>query len=155
MLDLAERCEKATGPDRELDVKIGYSVGVLTKYTDPMPPYGALVGVEYAGEQHPLFAPWWPNRRDDRDDLACIAEMTGLPAYTASLDAAMTLVPEGISFEVRRSGTGDKGQAMLWDPMRAPGDLQWRVTGCASPALALCAAALRARATKESKDATG
>jgi hypothetical protein len=71
-----------------------------------------------------------------------------LPAYTASLDAAMTLVPEGMSFEVRRSGTGDRGQATVWCPLHAVSIREWRVTGCASPAHALCAAALRARAAQ-------
>jgi len=67
------------------------------------------------------------------------------PAYTASIDAAMTLVPEGWSFEVRSSGTGDPGQASVWNPMRAPGHEEYRVSNFATPALALCAAALKAR----------
>lgn len=66
--------------------------------------------------------------------------------YVTSIDAAMTLVPENLSFEVRRSGTGDKGQATIWNPMKAPTAEEWRVTGCSNPALALCAAALRAHA---------
>lgn len=77
------------------------------------------------------------------------------PDYTASLDAAMSLVPEGLSFEVRSSGTGDKGQALIWDPMTQPGlssHRQWRVTGCATPAMALAAASLRALA--QTKGAT-
>lgn len=67
------------------------------------------------------------------------------PFYSASLDAAVTLVPEGWSFEVRSSGTGDPGQASVWNPMRAPGHEEYRVSNFATPALALCAAALKAR----------
>jgi hypothetical protein len=69
--------------------------------------------------------------------------------FTASLDAATSLVPEGLSFEVRSSGIGDKGQALVWDPMTQPGTSghgQWRARNCATPELALTAAALRARA---------
>lgn len=70
-----------------------------------------------------------------------------VPRFTASLDAAMTLVPGGFSFEVRASGLGDKGQATVWNPMTQPGlpsHKSWTVRGCNSPALALTAAALRA-----------
>ena len=72
-------------------------------------------------------------------------------AFEAKLDAqayesaAMMLVPEGLSFEVRRSGTGDKGQATIWNPMCVPGDpSEVRVVGCSAPALALAAACCRA-----------
>ena len=56
LLQLAERCENATGPDRELDCDI----------------HAKLVG---APHRHQIPSTW--------------------PLYTASLDAAMQLVPEG------------------------------------------------------------
>ena len=62
----------------------------------------------------------------------------GIPAYTASLDAAMTLVPEGRWWSVNGGNRAD-----VW----ASGyiDERWHATA-ATPALALTAAALRARA---------
>ena len=67
--------------------------------------------------------------------------------YTASLDAAMTLVPEGIGSDLlyvrtERLHTG-KGRAVLLDTLGG----QESYADAATPALALCAAALRARAT--------
>lgn len=61
------------------------------------------------------------------------------PAYTASLDAAMTLA-EGCGGEVTffKDGTA---KAFLWQPYPLAVEAK-----AATPALALCAAALRARA---------
>lgn len=70
----------------------------------------------------------------------------------AWLDAAITLVPEGMSFEVRSSGLGDKGQATVWNPMTQPGlssHESYRVNNCSGPAIALTAACLRARLNTE------
>lgn len=62
--------------------------------------------------------------------------------YTASIDAAMMLVPGGWDWCLSM-GAGDYAEASL-----AP---SWKVTECSgtadTPALALCAASLRARAT--------
>lgn len=65
--------------------------------------------------------------------------------YTASIDAALTLVPEGGGFLLAASATDAKADVcttMLGDP-----EAIWFPGGRAkTPALALCAAALRARA---------
>jgi hypothetical protein len=71
--------------------------------------------------------------------------------YTASLDAAMTLVPEGLGWVAgygRCSADEKLSAAMIapsalhpFDPVQEP----IAVAEAASPALALCAAALRAR----------
>jgi hypothetical protein len=97
LLQLADRCEKATGPDRQLDADIFTALKLV------------------------------PDRKHD-----------GYPfyAFTQSLDAAMTLVPEGEDWAV--------GSGPLF-PTSA------RVAGkpavqAATPALALCAASLRAKA---------
>jgi len=94
-----------------------------------------------------------PNRNLDADIMRAIG-LAGAPAvfalvdaphpYTASLDAAMTLVPEGwavlMAFSEQRAvcdvHTAPLGQHGTW-PAHA---------SAATPALALCAAALRARA---------
>lgn len=68
--------------------------------------------------------------------------------YTASLDAAMTLVPEGVSFAVGKgieTELGGSATDYAWCGSKAvphEGPYAWAAT----PALALCAAALRARA---------
>ena len=101
LLALAERCEKATGGDRELDEEIGAAIGKPSHFTDD------------EGSRFRI------TRR-----------------YTASLDAAMSLVPEGdLHLEIKRG----KVWAFVGSPIRA--------ATAATPALALCAAALRARAT--------
>lgn len=101
LIELAERCEKASGPDREIDIDIQQVIG------------GAIptgFQMQYEGVR--------------------------LPGYTASLDAAMMLVPEGMAIE------------LAWNAARlADARVGWKRPGIAkSPALALCAAALRARA---------
>jgi hypothetical protein len=109
LADLAARCEKATGPDRELDAEI----------------YVALDA-----------------NRENRDALAINGAVgSWVPDFTASLDAAMTLVPEGWYWQV---GQGNHAWAAVYENPIPPA---MRVDPiAATPALALCAAALRARA---------
>ena len=118
LLKLAARCEAATGPDRELDRDIGLAMGVYDQPEDLgcfHDPAEAVVG---GGGQ--TFA---------------------APEYSASLDAAMTLVPEEMA----------RGEFGRYD--NAPG--HWVIlsftemdcvegTGATVP-LAFTAAALRAQ----------
>mgnify|MGYP003532425894 FL=1 len=101
LLALALRCEKAEGPDRELD---------------------AAIMRLFANSVESDDGDWWYGPHDEMPRK--------VPAFTASLDAALTLVPE---------------------------ECGWMVMGCAAkvgrqpsrgatPALALASAALRARA---------
>ncbi|WEX10345.1 hypothetical protein [Chelativorans sp. AA-79] len=73
--------------------------------------------------------------------------------YSASLDAAIALcerVLPGWSWECRVSGTGDKGQATVWNPRKAPGhNDEKRATNCATAAIALVLATLRALEAQE------
>lgn len=124
LLKLAERCEKAGGPDRVLDAEIYIAV------RDNLPQMAALT-VSGDVSDH-------------------------VPKVTASLDAALTLVPEGWSkfftqfpglpaeastFECRADS---KGKFWHGTDMADSGRVK-----AATPALALCAAALRARASME------
>jgi len=74
---------------------------------------------------------------------------TSWPTYTASLDAALTLVPEGwhVGLWVDPDGTArvrmGNGERVIY-----AGSPQ---ANCATPALALCAAALRALAAAGSE----
>lgn len=152
---LASLLEKATGPDRELDARIWCALRGY-RYKDHFEAYGtALTQVEYTRP---------PARR--REVTTGIASRPHAAAYTASLDAAMTLVPEGWAVErlsawpaspegasnqsaaqssVTLCGTSVErmGRRMIW----GHGGRDGRVDAtAATPALALTAAALRARA---------
>jgi len=125
LMDLADRVEKADGADRELDVAIHQFLErpVLWAVDDDGCEYQALVSV---------------------------------PLYTASLDAALSLVPEGWKWScdfTQRPLFQDCGRADLY----APGigdDRPADVTDiyAATPALALCAASLRALAQEAPSD---
>lgn len=74
------------------------------------------------------------------------------PAYTTSLDAAVTLVPEGWAWLVEWIGKPfTEGMARLWIPgSRTQGlRIETVMATAKTPALALCAAALRALASLE------
>ncbi len=103
LLALAERCEQAAGPDRELDFAIAAGVG-------------------------------WP----DSPNLHQHARR-----YTESLDAAVTLVLEKWIYELGR-GESENFRALCRVRDERGNWTGWAVA--ATAALALCAAALRARA---------
>lgn len=65
------------------------------------------------------------------------------PIYTASLDAAMTLAPNAYRVRLGRLEDG-RGSAWVYPPTAGPADEWARLA--ATPALALCAASLRALA---------
>jgi hypothetical protein len=125
LFDLANRCEKATGPDRELDYLI------LTQ---------ALGYRDIQGDRS-LFDRgndgYWSLDGDEKNPP--------LPSPTTSLDAAMTLVPHDMQRLVRDGvpggdGTGnDRPFANVANGFMGRGD---------TLPLALCAAALRARSHK-------
>lgn len=116
LLALALRCEQATGPDRELDAQIA-----------------PVQGLRVVDEGHPIG-------RMCYDDIGSAQLM---PRYTASLDSAMTLVPEGWGFSVRRLCDG-RSSATAYAPCTGNG-----LFHAATPALALTAAALRALASEQ------
>jgi hypothetical protein len=107
LLDLAERCERATGPDRELDRAIRDAV------------------------YHPC--------------------LNNGATYTASLDAAMRLLPQGEGrwpqleyIGPNPNNPSDGHRVKIW----SKGSKPVRGENPVSFALALCAAALRARAAQ-------
>jgi hypothetical protein len=116
--DLIERLEKAAGPDRQLDNAIEEAVD-FPKPTNP-------------------------------DDLP------GYPPYfTASIDAALTLVPDGWRWQIsNRAPKPKEGRAYLWNAephfagiaTRPNPNYRGEEDTAATPALALCIAALKARA---------
>lgn len=126
LLELASKCEAAAGPDRRLDAEIA----CVTKFANRRPAE--------------------PNDFDGKYgyDAGNIKVETGFlmsDRYTASLDAAMTLVPEEALWSVGHVGDTSPGRfgatVMPFGPDK--------FGEAATPALALCAAALRARAILE------
>lgn len=122
LLELADRCEKASGPDRELDAEIRamLSGGVKPRLNGSM-----LKQYEYDEAMGGA-----PVRRS-------------VFAYSASIDAALTLVPDGGNWSFDGEVmcvTLPTGRFLVSSDVEAYG------TNKGTPALALCAAALFARA---------
>jgi hypothetical protein len=129
LLALAERCEQAAGPDRELDVAIAFACGIVTSRDGDC---------FYGHKDHSVVVL-------DRDYYDHDGNAPALMPFSASLDAAVTLVPEGWGWAVSTTGAGlpcayghppGNGLAVAWIDD----------TPAATPALAMCAFALRARA---------
>lgn len=134
-LALAERAERAEGADRELDAAIFRTLGRVPAVAS---------NVRWATEERRelrgiVFGP------DGYED-----EWWAVPAFTASLDAALSLVPEGMTWRVgwqeKRFSEGHEGVAAVPAPLPFADD--WRESRAATPALALVAAALRALAAE-------
>jgi hypothetical protein len=105
LLELADRCEKAAGPDRLIGAQIHTAVW----------------------QQSCSFNSKW--------DCWETAGGSRIPLYTASIDAALILVPEGRRWLL---------QTLMTGKYRA--EVDWNGHGQGTtPAIALCAAALRAR----------
>jgi hypothetical protein len=77
LLALAERCEQAAGPDRELDAEIAV----------------ALFGGEIIWKTANWTMDFYPARRVQNSDYIGGYQNAAIPVYTESLDAAVTLYP--------------------------------------------------------------
>lgn len=128
LLKLADRVEALSGPDREVDRLIG-----------------ALNGLKTIDYGHPFGRTAY-----DEGGIAVI-----LPRYTASLDAAMTLVPKTMSLvDLTLSWEPPEPEvfpacSITWYPaavIHNGKDWHALTASGATPALALTAAALRALA---------
>jgi len=122
MLALADRVEGVTEPDREVDACIYEAVGALRLGPDALP--------------HTWCAPI----RADREIV--YHGWSLVPAYTASYDAALTLVPR--NFKLFMLGVEGGWNATLIQMPRRPGAV-FSGSGPKIPPVT-CAAALRARA---------
>jgi len=129
LLELAERVEKLDGPDPETDRLIHFHM---------VHPWLAEKAVKWvhAAYEGPTDFLWWDQARLD-------AKGEGYPdnwePYTASIDAAVSLVPNQAWWWV-------EAQPLVHGQFLA-GCADERVATGKTPALALTAAALRARAT--------
>jgi hypothetical protein len=114
LLRIAGLCEKGTGPDRHLDALIWCTLNRRT--LDAID----SSGFDYLNESGRVC---WQDRID----------------YTASLDAAASLVPEGMSWRIE-CWRGDRPEAIA----RVLSDGLLVVATARSPELALSSAALKA-----------
>lgn len=67
------------------------------------------------------------------------------PHYTASIDAAMTLVPEGLPWSLNYPANDDGSRSCHGIPTKPTADVCGILGHAATPAIALCLAALKAR----------
>ena len=126
--ELIERLEKAEGPDREIDADL---VCVCCP--------GALVSQYIASDAEPSVFHAHALGLSDRSDV---------PAYTSSLDAALSLVERklpGVHWSV--SNAAVKPRANVWMPQPTR-PIMGPYSSGATPALAVCLALLRALSTE-------
>lgn len=122
---LISRLEKVEGPDRELDAEIYASIGAVpSEVADP------ITGTEIV---------WIFN-----------GSIGFPPKFTASLDAAVGLVPEGKAWGIEDVGAGNP----LFEVYAGDGDDADHFVVHKLAAIALCIAALKARASEEANAKT-
>lgn len=131
MTDLIARLAAATEPSRELD-------GLIFRAVNTGTPDADWCAFDLEDESDAII--WY--RRDANDTIAWEAP----PNYTASIDAALTLVPEGLLRSLIIYA--DRAHAFIrTGSVLNPATKEW--TGyAATPAIALCIAALQARAAR-------
>lgn len=159
LLALAERCEAAKGPDRELDAQIAVALEIGARGLLP--------------DDHEYLS--LPNKRDPGPGVTvghywfhCRSGMSLRSAdfYTASLDAALKLVPEGWEPSIScgptfaLAATDDKpwGVSLIGNNREYTDEDGYQSiaydshdANARTGALALCATALRAQAQGASK----
>ena len=121
--DLLARLESATGPDRELDAAIAVASGKYVR--------------EKRGRDRQEW--FYSTERDyDRRCLYYGGTQRTLEAYTDSIDASLTLVPEGFYYTLGKSASDE-----FWCHVESGCEI-W-IGSAPTLALAICIAALRAR----------
>jgi hypothetical protein len=125
LLELAERCESATGPDRNLNCAI----------------FATVHPEKFEGSAELYARVDWTRNIADWGWLRDL----GMPAYTASIDAAMTLVPEIKNRIVSTTeGLGHSVAYVRNGSITNPDVVEYSGSAKSTP-LAICAAALRSR----------
>ena len=129
---LALRCEQATGPDRELDAAIW------------------LLCVPGATRMQWSYVHIATERTCEIDETRdATGRLIIVPAYSASLDATLRLVPEGMRPSVGQNVHHGYWHAFVQSIVDSTPHQLGVADSNTSGALALCAAALRARAAAE------
>jgi hypothetical protein len=136
LLDLADCCEKAIGADRELDALI-----MATLFRREKRLIGTREEMDDGSWRHIKTGVWVDQATDEWVSTAA-------REFTSSIDAAMTLVPQGFAVELSEAwGPGRKDWRATMKRRSIDGAGTWPKANSDKPALALCAAALRARAS--------
>jgi hypothetical protein len=131
--DLIARLEAATGPDRELDAAIAQAVGFVLRLPEQ----------SEGPERLPDVKRWY---HPDGHAVGWYEGSDQFPSYyTASIDAALTLMPEGSLWNV--SDYGDRRPGVFLAVIMGTGLDALAVAS--TPALAIGIAALRAQAHRE------
>jgi hypothetical protein len=143
LIALAERVEAASGPDRELDGRIWCALNgnrfVRWVRFDERVTWGEIEGTSRANTCSSGMV--FENTGGGKGGQ--FQQFTSSPAYTASIDEAEKLVPTDCDYDLHRRD-GRSGVAYCF---RAEDDYKPSVHA-ATPALALTAACLRARASQ-------
>ena len=136
MDSLIKKLEQAEAGSRELDERIAFIVRWRPNEKDD--PRSALSFAMHESK-HDYGTAWIAHRP--------MNPLWHIPFYTTSLDSALTLVPEGWAWFVEKIGEPfTTGSARLWIPAQWTQGLpkEQFIQDAATPALALCIAALRA-----------
>lgn len=141
--EIIEKIEAAAGPDRELDVLIAEHVA-------------------WQGDLVARARTWSPHNTTAAlvADIEMDGYLRGLPAYTASIDAALTLVPEGAGLSIQRYWIAAV-DGYVWSAGVSTGGVPsnprkvFASYDAANAALAITAASLRARITQEQSNGKG
>jgi hypothetical protein len=149
MLELADAVEKASGPDRALDVEVFRAIGAPV----PFQFASAMVALTYDEASRNYTAP-----------IGDMHVRYEVPAYTGSVDAAMGLTPPDHTVQLSDWDHARLREMGPWQaivlPLGARGGMQRytfsnRCDHAASLPLALTAASLRARHTLNLENARG
>jgi hypothetical protein len=134
---LSTRVERLEGPDREIDL----AISVAINYKDVFEGFDAVWGD--GGDE--IFV---TSHKEYVTRTGAVKRNTGyldpaqfVPKWTESLDAAMSLVPEGCALQVQQRRSHEYFYAYLRDAKQHEG---WSAKNN-NLAIALCAAALKAR----------
>ena len=138
---LVERIEAASEGSRELEAEIALAIGGDLRKGGHGFWYGEFDGrresiegrpdgVEYDEQTGKKLPP-------EKPPLTDFAYRLDVPRYTTSIDAALTLVPESCGWAVYEHGSAQVGR-----------NTKQYFGAANTPALAICAAALRARSEK-------
>lgn len=146
MTDLIARLAAATEPSRELDAEIAVAIEYAPHFRRDVYRAEAVfdfrVGHEWNG---PRVEVWVhvPGITEPRLEIS-----RQPPAFTSSIDAALTLVPDTARYWIVTSRAPDDRTAHALVQMDGTNGCSEFEADAATPAIAICIAALQARATR-------
>ncbi len=132
LIALSERCEAASGPDRELDGAIALALSEPQRFFNDHDM--SFLDVDGPAYYH------------DGGTWGGYGRLWKAPAYTASLDAALALVKRAMPGAFGSVGYGDWSDNAIAVTLDYRGAEKLVRTSASTPALALVAATLRALA---------